>query len=116
MARTSTAVIEGLAQFYAEATCHRIGRRCPGALAAYSQLLTLQSGPYVVHQSWRKHDDEEINQAVYAVTIECRRQGFQDYERFRTLLDEYKGRLLAGPASRKPRTPRPPETGTMFKP
>ena len=47
-------VTEGLAQFYAMAVSSKLWQRYPLAGRAFDKLLTLQSGPYLAHQDWKK--------------------------------------------------------------
>jgi hypothetical protein len=73
-ARTELDIVEGLAQFYTQIVCKRIGQRMPAALVAYRALLGKQSGPYRAHLEWVQ-DDEQGGEIVRVSMIECRSKG-----------------------------------------
>ena len=73
-ARAELNIVEGLAQFYTQVACKRIGQRMPEALLAYQVLLAKQSGPYRAHLGWvREH--EQGGEIVRISMIECRSRG-----------------------------------------
>ncbi len=73
-AETQLNIVEGLAQFYTQVVCKRIGQRMPAALDAYRALLDKQSGPYKAHLDWVQ-DDEQGGEIVRVSMIECRSKG-----------------------------------------
>jgi hypothetical protein len=73
-ARSEKDIVEGLAQFYTQVVCKRIGQRMPEALNAYHALLAKQSGPYKAHLGWVR-DNEHGGEIVRISMIECRSKG-----------------------------------------
>jgi hypothetical protein len=80
-ARTELDIVEGLAQFYTQVVCKRIGHRMPAALDAYRALLSKQSGPYKAHLNWVQ-DNENGGEIVRVSMIECRSKGIQASSEF----------------------------------
>ena len=85
---TEKEVVEGLAQFYTQVVTERIAGRTPGPKTAYEQLLSLQGGPYVVHQDWLKDDQNQRGEAIRFAMVAARGQGTVEYAAWRTLLEE----------------------------
>lgn len=92
-------IVEGLAQFYTSVVCERISVRNPGVKEAYERLLSLQQGPYRVHENW-KADEERAGEVVRFGLIECRSKGIIKYEEFEAKLEEARSRF-----GRRPKTP-----------
>lgn len=80
-AQTDLYVVEGLAQFYTQVVCKRIGYRMPEALDAYQVLLSKQSGPYLAHLDWVQNH-EHGGEIVRISMIECRSRGIKASEEF----------------------------------
>ena len=77
---------EGLAQFYTASVCHRLYERFPAALDTYEKFLTLQSGAYLIHQTWAvKHKAQK--EVVRAATIKCRKSQAKIYKHFKELIE-----------------------------
>lgn len=72
--QTDDYIIEGLAQFYTEAVMDRLASRTPGPKVAFERLLTLQSGPYRIHQDWLEGSEHARGEAVRFTLISARRQ------------------------------------------
>jgi len=87
-AKSEVGVIEGLAQFYTQVVTQRIAGRTPGAKTAYDQLLTLQSGPYLVHKEWLKDDTRQRGESVRFAMISARNRGAIKYADWVLLLNE----------------------------
>lgn len=68
-------VTEGLAQSYAMAVSYRLMQRYPLAKAAFDKLLTLQSGPYLAHQEWKKHYAGNGSETVRFAMLVARSKG-----------------------------------------
>lgn len=88
-AGTDLVIVEGLAQFYAQVICRRLGPRMPTALQAYEALLEKQSGPYKAHRKW-VGDDERGGEIVRVSMIECRSKGLTAANSFTTALRRYR--------------------------
>lgn len=86
-AKTSGYIVEGLAQYYTRALCHKSKERYPAASAAFLALLEHQRpGPYADFEGWMESESnpgERLRQTM----LEVRRRGVKDYEGFRALLD-----------------------------
>lgn len=68
-------VTEGLAQFYAMAVSSKLWQRYPSARAAFDKLLTLQSGPYLAHDEWKKHYSGNGSESVRFAMLVARSKG-----------------------------------------
>ena len=97
--RSEVAIVEGLAQYYAERALARIVRQCPDGPRTFDQLLTRQRGPYVTHRTWmeKKTSPEQVRFGLVAI----RRDHQATLQRFDELLEEARsqigrGRLRAG--------------------
>ena len=80
-ARSELDIVEGLAQFYTQVVCKRIGQRMPAALHAYQALLAKQSGPYKAHLGWVQ-EYEQGGEIVRISMIECRSRGIVESSDF----------------------------------
>ncbi len=69
-ATSETTVKEGLAQYYTDRVLRRLGRRYPGALKAYEDMLPGQPPAYRTHLPWVKDYSPE---AVRLAMLEVRR-------------------------------------------
>lgn len=89
--RAETCIKEGLAQYYTFQVVRWLHDNLTGEpLAAYKHLLSVQSGPYRVHEGWvTDHSSEQVRAAM----VEARNRGIRRYEEFRKLLNEAKTRL-----------------------
>lgn len=72
---TDIAIVEGLAQFYAEVVCKNLEAQIPEAIAAFRVLLTEQNELYRTHRSWVEEDDRNSGEIVRVSLLECRRSG-----------------------------------------
>lgn len=91
-------IVEGIAQFYTAAICTKLKDRYHAALDAYHALLTVQSGPYLVHQGWKTRAGAErpaarVGEVVRASMIECRVRPIRDYSVFESALAHHHQRL-----------------------
>lgn len=83
-AKTETAVVEGLAQYYTARVCDRAERLQPGVKRAYAALLAKQPSAYHTHEPWlTDHTPEQVRLAL----LDLRHAGAGS-------LDEFKGMLL----------------------
>ena len=80
-ARAELDIVEGLAQFYTQVVCKRIGQRMPAALHAYQALLAKQSGPYKAHLGWVR-EYEQGGEIIRISMIECRSRGIVESSDF----------------------------------
>jgi hypothetical protein len=97
-ARSSPEVVEGVAQFFTEAVCHRLENRYPETLKAYESLLEKQSGPYLAHQQW-VGKDEAGGEAVRNSLVSFRRNGELNYDAFLEMIEQNK--LILGRKRKK---------------
>jgi hypothetical protein len=81
-------VVEGLAQFYTEVISERLATRTPSLFKAYEALLSLQSGPYLVHRNWLTEDRRQIGETVRFTLIAARSQGRVDYKSWNDLMQQ----------------------------
>ncbi len=88
-ARAELDIVEGLAQFYTQVVCKRIGQRMPAALHAYQALLAKQSGPYKAHLSWVR-ENEQGGEIVRISMIECRSRGIEASSDFVDAIGRYR--------------------------
>jgi len=88
-AKSDLDIVEGLAQFYTQVVCMRLGQRMPAALEAYQALLDKQSGPYRAHREW-VGDDERGGEIVRVSMIECRSKGITASSAFSDAVRRYR--------------------------
>lgn len=88
-------VVEGLAQFYTEVISERLAARTPSLLRAYEALLSLQSGPYLVHRNWLKEDRKQIGERVRFTLIAARSQGQVSYDFWTYLMSQTRQELMS---------------------
>lgn len=93
------AIVEGLAQFYTAVICQKLDPRFPAAQRAYSQLLTCQSGPYLVHNKWLE-DAQSAGEAVRVSMLRCRSNAIGNLERFSVFFKECLQQLNRGKAEK----------------
>lgn len=74
-ASTDVAIIEGLAQFYAEVVCGNLNAQVPEAVPAFEALLERQNEIYATHRNWVRKDDRNSGEIVRVSLLECRRSG-----------------------------------------
>ena len=72
---TDIAIVEGLAQFYAEVVCKNLEDQIPDAIVAFRTLLAEQNEIYRTHRSWVDEDDRNSGEIVRVSLLECRRAG-----------------------------------------
>ena len=72
---TDIAIIEGLAQFYAEVVCKNLEDRIPDALEAFRSLWAHQHEIYRTHRTWVEGKDRNSGEIVRVSLVECRRSG-----------------------------------------
>lgn len=72
-ASTDLAVVEGLAQYYAEVVCKNLESRMPEAIQTYRVLLAHQHEIYRTHRTWVDEDDRHSGEIVRVSLVECRR-------------------------------------------
>ena len=72
-ASTDVAVIEGLAQYYAEVVCKNLEAQMPEAIVAFRVLLAHQHEIYRTHRTWVDEDDRNSGEIVRVSLVECRR-------------------------------------------
>lgn len=72
---TDIAIVEGLAQFYAEVVCKNLEAQIPEAITAFRVLLTEQNEVYRTHRAWVDEDDRNSGEIVRVSLLECRRSG-----------------------------------------
>lgn len=91
-AKTDRAVVEGLAQYYTEATLRRLGARYPQGHQAFEALLNKQPDVYRNFRTWYQRN-EKHGELFYATLIDCRKARSVSYEHFRQCFDAHKMRL-----------------------
>ena len=74
-AATDLAIIEGLAQFYAQVVCTKFEKQMPEAIDAFDRLMEHQSGIYKTHTKWVEKDEKESGEIIRVSLVECRRSG-----------------------------------------
>ncbi len=74
-ASTDIAIIEGLAQFYAQVVCENLESQIPDAIAAFHQLLKHQGEIYRTYTKWVRTDERDSGEIVRVSLVECRRSG-----------------------------------------
>ena len=72
-ASTDVAVVEGLAQYYAEVVCKNLESRMPEALQTFRVLLAHQHDIYRTHRTWVDENDRNSGEIVRVSLVECRR-------------------------------------------
>lgn len=73
-ASTDIAILEGLAQFYAEVVCKNLAAgQMPEAVEAFRRLLAHQNEIYHTHRTWVEEDDRNSGEIVRVSLVECRR-------------------------------------------
>lgn len=90
-AKTELTVVEGLAQYYTAVTSKKISERRPGVHEGYLRLLSLQGGPYRIHEKWMA--DKTTGEDIRFAMIGCRENKLTSYENFCGYLTEAKGRF-----------------------
>lgn len=92
--RSEVAIVEGLAQYYAERALARIVRQCPDGPRTFDQLLTRQRGPYVTHRTWmeKKTSPEQVRFGLVAI----RRDHQATLQRIDELLEEARSQIGRG--------------------
>ena len=90
-AKTELAVVEGLAQYYTAVTSEKVRDRRPGVHDAYTKLLSLQGGPYRVHEKWMA--DKVSGEDIRFAMIGCRENKLTSCKDFYGFLTEAKGRF-----------------------
>lgn len=88
-ANASLDIVEGLAQFYAEAVCRRVKDRMPSAMEAYVTLLQNQQGPYHAHLGWGP-EHLRAGEILRATMLACRVQGLRTAAEFEDLLGRHR--------------------------
>ena len=72
-ASTDVAVVEGLAQYYAEVVCKNLESQMPEAIAAFRVLLAHQHEVYSAHRTWVDEEDRNSGEIIRVSLVECRR-------------------------------------------
>ena len=72
-ASTDIAVVEGLAQYYAEVVCKSLESQMPEAIAAFRVLLEHQHDVYSTHRTWVDEKDRNSGEIIRVSLVECRR-------------------------------------------
>lgn len=83
--KAERALVEGLAQYYAERTLKRLHTRFPAAHGVFLNLLAKQSAPYHAHEAWAPHVAPE---AVRRAMLEVRRSGELTLAQFESRLEQ----------------------------
>jgi hypothetical protein len=96
-AKSALEVTEGLAQFYTKVVAQRLGARAPAVFAAYERLLELQTGPYIVHETWLK-DAPKQGETVRFALLRARTTGIVTQDAWNALLAATSGQLKAPPS------------------
>ena len=96
-------VVEGLAQFYTAVISERLAVRTPSLFRAYAALLSLQSGPYVVHQEWLSDDRKQIGETIRFTLIAARSKGQVNYALWESLRGATSKSLKAATRQTRPR-------------
>jgi hypothetical protein len=84
------ALIEGLAQFYANVVCHKLTTVAPKAKTAFALLLKNQPTAYHSHVKW---EDESSSEQLRLALLQIRRSGAGKIVQFEGFLQEAKQRL-----------------------
>lgn len=72
-ASTDIAVVEGLAQYYAEVVCKNLASQMPEAIGAFRVLLEHQHEVYRTHRRWVDENDRNSGEIIRMSLVECRR-------------------------------------------
>src|SRR5688500_5194638 len=91
-AKADLRIVEGLAQFYAAVICTRLDGKAPGTWEAFKTLLTVQSEPYKVFQSWTE-PNERAGEILRFSTIGTRKKKLVTYEAFLAEMDKVRERV-----------------------
>jgi hypothetical protein len=90
-------IVEGLAQFYTAFICNKLEHRFPKVHQAYNGLLTLQSGPYRVHEGWfNEQHKSTAGEVVRMSMIKCRSTGITKLADFQSGRQQYRQGLKPG--------------------
>ena len=97
--KSKTELKEGLAQYYTEATCKKLGVLAPTATDAYERLLEKQPDAYKVHVPWlSNYRPEEVRLAL----VETRRTEESEISKFDAVLNTARKRLRRTPSDAEP--------------
>lgn len=87
LAQTDLEIVEGLAQFYTVVVCNKLIARFPAAQQAFNALLTMQSGPYLVHKDWAD-ESERGGEVIRFVMIATRSRKLLRYNQWQAELEQ----------------------------
>ena len=68
---TDIAIIEGLAQFYAEVVCRKLVEQLPEASRTFEDLISVQHPIYATHREWVFVGDESNGEIIRGALVEC---------------------------------------------
>lgn len=93
-ATSALEVVEGLAQFYTHVITDTLATRSPGPKEAFEKLLTLQSGPYLVHQKWIEKQPDRTGETVRFTMVSARNAGTVEYADWKRTLSRSASSLI----------------------
>lgn len=95
-------IVEGVAQFYTEAVSLKLHPRNPALVETFRKLLTIQQGPYLVHQDWSKGAPPlrgelfpRTGEIVRSTLLQCRRRSVRRYDEMKAIIDYTSAQLGA---------------------
>jgi hypothetical protein len=81
-----------LAQFYTATISEKLEARVPAMKKTFETLMAHQSEAYTVHQQWVS-EHHRAGEVVRGAMIECRSNGFTDYEGFLGAIERFKKQI-----------------------
>jgi hypothetical protein len=96
-ANTDIAIVEGIAQFYAQVICESLNMRFPTARHAFETLLSKQSGAYTAYRDWLD-STERSGEIMRVAMIECRSRNTVSQTDFASMIDRHRQQVKGRPA------------------
>ena len=91
------AIVEGIAQFYAQVICEGLKLRFPAAHQAFEALLAKQSGPYIEYREWVDRS-EPAGEIMRVAMVECRSREVGRTSEFVDAIDRHRQQVKGRPA------------------
>jgi hypothetical protein len=95
-ANADMAIVEGIAQFYAQVICESLRMRFPAARHAFETLLAKQSGAYTAYRDWLDIT-ERSGEIMRVAMIECRSRNTTSTTDFASMVDRHRQQVKGRP-------------------
>ncbi len=95
-ANADMAIVEGIAQFYAQVICESLNMRFPAARHAFEILLAKQSGAYTAYRDWLD-STERSGEIMRVAMIECRSRNSTSTADFESMVDRHRQQVKGRP-------------------